>query len=259
MGAESNLFSEEENAYDDELVEQLTSFFEKKYLKKARKSFSAGKPLLVDFADLDKYSTKLSDALINRPEDWFECSNGALEKIDFGVDGKRAVMAFNLPKHKILKIKDLICENLNKFVSFEGTIKKVYGVKPRIIYITFVCPACNAKKIVIQDEMFVKKPFMCECGNKRGFTQEMKKYRNTQNLKGQMTYKNNKIGIKKKDIDIELNGDLVNPLFEQNIGKEIYLTGILRDKSSENNKETTLRDLYLEANYIYLSGGDLKK
>ncbi|MCK5039960.1 MAG: minichromosome maintenance protein MCM [Candidatus Aenigmarchaeota archaeon] len=256
MGSEQNLFSEEENAYDDELVEQLTSFFEKKYLKKARKSFSAGKPLLVDFADLDKYSTKLSDALINRPDEWFEYVEEAINKVDLDIEGKKTVRVFNLPEHKVLKIKNLRSEHLKKFVSFEGIIKQASEVRPEIIFITFTCPACNAKTTVIQEDTYLKKPYVCECGNKRGFTQTMRKLRDVQRLEIEELPEKLEGGAQPRKLGVFLRDDLVDPLFQRSVvpGSKVNLTGILRDMPMrvEEGKETRRRDIFLEANYLFI-------
>jgi len=254
MGAESNFFSEEENQTDEELIEALVGFFEKKYLKKAQKAISLGQPILVDYALLDKFSTKLSEALIERPDEWIEYAQEALEKIDFGVDGKKIVRVSNLLPHQILKIKDLRSTHINRFISFEGIIKQASEVRPEIIFITFSCPACGAKTTVIQDENFVKKPYVCECGNKRGFTQVMRKLRDVQRLEVEEMPEKLEGGAQPRKLGVFLRDDLVDPLFQKNVvpGSKINLTGILRDIAMrvDDGRETRRRDIFLEANYL---------
>ena len=252
MGAEK--ISGEENNRDEGLVEQLASFFEKKYLKKAQKDFSSGKPLLMDYTLMDKFSTKLSDALIERPDEWFEYAQEVLESIDFGIEGGKTTRVFNLHPHQVLKIKDLRSTHLNKFISFEGIIKQASEVRPEIIFITFSCPACGAKTTVIQDANYVKKPYVCECGNKRSFTQAMRKLRDVQRLEIEEMPEKLDGGAQPRKLGVFLRDDLVDPLFQKNVvpGSKINLTGILRDMPMriDEGKETRRRDIFLEANYL---------
>ena len=246
--------TEVENNRDEGLVELLASFFEKKYLKKAQKDFSSGKPLLMDYTLMDKFSTKLSDALIERPDEWFEYAQEVLESIDFGIEGGKTTRVFNLHPHQVLKIKDLRSTHLNKFISFEGIIKQASEVRPEIIFITFSCPACGAKTTVIQDANYVKKPYVCECGNKRSFTQAMRKLRDVQRLEIEEMPEKLDGGAQPRKLGVFLRDDLVDPLFQKNVvpGSKINLTGILRDMPMriDEGKETRRRDIFLEANYL---------
>ncbi|OYT34305.1 MAG: AAA family ATPase [Candidatus Aenigmarchaeota archaeon ex4484_52] len=239
---------------DNDLVNLFSSFIEKKYFQTAQKRFSENKPLVIDYNEISQFNAKLADELIENPDVWFEYAQEAIDLIDFGIEGKKIIRIFNIHNHKILKIKDLRSEHIDKFISFEGIIKQASEVRPEVVFVTYECPACNAKITVIQDGVLLKKPYVCECGNKRAFSSIMRKLRDVQRLEIEEIPEKLEGGAQPRKIGVFLRDDLVDPLFQKNVvpGTKINLTGILRDVALkvDDGRETRRRDIFLESNYL---------
>jgi len=87
-----------------------------------------------------------------------------------------------LPDTQNISIKNLRSKHLKKFIAVNGIIKQASEVRPEIILATFECRACGERIMMLQEEQDLSTPYMCECGNKRGFEMVERKMVDIQRL-----------------------------------------------------------------------------
>jgi len=81
----------------------------------------------------------------------------------------------NLYNHLDKRIRDLRAEDLAKFKTIEGEIRKVTDVKDRLVIGVFECTSCGFRQEIVQDRINYLEPLDCPkdmggCGKKHGAT-----------------------------------------------------------------------------------------
>jgi len=157
----------------NEFVGRFREFLRKKYYQELVKASHDGKPLSVDFQDLELHSPEMSDLLLQNPEYLLEITEEAIQ----GIELPSPVRArfFNLPETSIVPIRDLRARHIGKLISTEGIVRKASEIRPEIIGVVWECPECDSEIETASRGNFIPKPYSCDCGNKMGFRQKEKK------------------------------------------------------------------------------------
>ncbi len=239
----------------DELVQRLELFFSeaayKEILEAAQKKTSA----IIDFQKLELFDPDLADFLVENPDEFFKAVDEALLAIDLGeeFEGKLNVRFSNLPEDYVIPIKHIRSKHINKFIGIEGVIKLASEVRPEITAATFECGYCGQRITLLQEKPTLKKPAMCDCGNKKHFELVDRRLVDIQHVVVEEIPEKVE-GAQPSKISVFLKDDLVDPKFQKRVvpGAKVRMSGILRDKplGFGTEKETKRRDLYIEANYI---------
>ena len=240
----------------EELQSVLESFFNKQYYEQLMKAAAEGKPLIVDFAELDKFSPDAADKLLESPYEVFQAIDSAISNIDVGDEpGKRITVRFrNLPESRWVEIKNLRSKHIKKVVAVKGIIKQASEVRPQITAATFECKACGERITLLQEEQHLETPYACTCGNRRGFDLVSRKLIDHQRIVIEECPEALVGSAQARKLAVFLRDDLVDPDFQKTVvpGTKVIITGILNDSPilTVLKQESVKRDIYMEANYL---------
>lgn len=240
--------------YSD-LLRQFELFFSEIYYKNLLNAAKESGPVVIDFIDLEKFNPDVADYLLEHPEDCIKAAKEAVSNIDLGADSSKIFVRFkNLPKSRVVKIRDLRSTHIGKFIAIEGLIRQASEVRPEITAATWECLACGERIILLQDSAALNKPFMCECGNKRAFDLVSRKLIDVQLIVVEESPETLEGGQQTRKIKVYLRNDLVDPNFQKKVtpGNKVIVTGIVNDTPiiSRFEKESKTRDIYIEGNWL---------
>ena len=239
----------------EELISKLEIFFSEAAYKDLVEAVQKDMPLVIDFQKLELFDPDVADFLLDNPDEFFKAAEEALFSIDLGEELERSVKVriANLPEHVIVPIKNIRSKHIDKFIGIEGIIKLASEVRPEITAATFECQYCGNRIMVLQEKASLRKPAMCECGNKRSFELVDRRLIDIQRIIVEEIPEKIE-GAQPSKISVFLRDDLVDPKFQKRVipGTKVKISGILRDVplATSKNRETKRRDLYIEANYI---------
>lgn len=202
------------------------------------------------------YSRNLEDVFESKPDVVINMIKSAVRDICrmYDVEVKDLNVRFvNLPKK--LLIKNLNHSYINKFVSVEGIVRKVYEPKPVLKYAVFECPSCGAKYGSEEEGGFVQRPFKCEqCGEKNLILNvDESELTDIQKIQIQDLPENLESSEPPKLLDVYLYDDLAGKVLP---GDKVIVNGILRVKGGKKLKAEL--DTYLEANSIEFIDQDVR-
>ncbi len=243
----------------EELQSVLESFFKKQYYAQLQKAAGEGKPLVVDFADLDRFNTDAADMLLESPYSAFQAIDAAISNIDVANIGdepqrKITVRFRNLPKGRVVEVKNLRSRHIKKLIGVEGIIKQASEVSPQITAATFECKACGERITLLQEEQHLETPYACTCGNRRGFDLVSRKLIDHQRIVIEECPETLIGSAQPRKLAVFLRDDLVDPDLQKTVvpGSKVVVTGTLNDSPilTVLKQESVKRDIYMEANYL---------
>lgn len=231
---------------DIRLIAEFEGFLRKLYYKDLVKAANENTALVVDFVEMDKYNSDLSNKLLKNPEEFFDISERALSQID--LPGKVPIRFSNHPDP--INIRDIRSVNIGKFISVEGIVKKSSEIRPEIIETVWECPECGNEINEGRQGSFISIPKFCDCGNKKGFKQLERKMIDTRWIVIEEPFELTE-GDKPSQITILLTNDLVNKEGRRltDPGNRLKITGVLKDKPKNKNYSVKL-DFFLDGNYV---------
>ncbi|WP_456328456.1 LAGLIDADG family homing endonuclease [Archaeoglobus sp.] len=202
------------------------------------------------------YSRNLEDELEKKPDTVINMIKSAVRDICrmYDVEIRDFNVRFvNLPKRML--IKNLNHMFINKFVSVEGIVRKVYEPKPVLKYAVFECPSCGKEYHVEVDGGFVQRPFKCERCGERNLILNVDKSELTdiQKIQIQDLPENLESSEPPKLLDVYLYDDLAGKVLP---GDKVIINGILRIKGGKKFRAEL--DVYLEANSIEFIDQDVR-
>ena len=239
----------------DEAISKLEVFFSEVAYRELVDAVQKDMPLVIDFQKLELFDPDVADFLLENPDDFFKAADEALFSVELGEELEKSVKirVTNLPEHVIVPIKNIRSKHIDKFIGIEGIIKLASEVRPEITAATFECQYCGNRIMILQEKSSLKKPTMCECGNKRGFELVDRRLVDIQRIIVEEIPEKIE-GAQPSKISVFLRDDLVDPKFQKRVipGTKVMISGVLRDVplAMSKNRETKRRDLYIEANYI---------
>jgi len=213
----------------EELLIESKNFFEV-YKKEVGESVKKGTNVIeLDFQELAKFSSKLSDELLTNPEEILRLMEIAIE--ESGLVTKARIRLINLPEVHLMKIRNIRSKNLNELIVVEGIVRQASDVRPQVVNAKFECPSCGTIISVLQMEKKFREPSRCSCGRRGGFKLLSKEMVDTQRVVVEESPESLQGGEQAKKIDIFLKEDLVEPKMEEKTtpGSRILAIGILKE------------------------------
>jgi len=228
----------------------------KKELGEISREYPHKRSLYIDYKDIERFGKAgiaMADELLENPgkvlEDVGEAiKNGQLIRTKDGKDPKGINIRFkNLPvKTGIRKIRS---DDINTFVSIEGTLRKTTEVRPRVVEAVFKCPAGH---FTVKKQKFGKyiEPDGCAtdgCAFKKlELLPKRSKFVDSQKLRIQESPEGLRGGEQPQTLDVDITDDISGQLSP---GERVTVNGILRSVQRMNKGEkSTVFDIFLECN-----------
>ncbi|MFQ5887212.1 MAG: minichromosome maintenance protein MCM [Candidatus Hydrothermarchaeales archaeon] len=251
MEASSGIFDIDENqAKFDEFFRR---YYNEKILEVIR-GYPETKSLIVDFHDLDKYDIALADELILNPNETLSAAKNALMSLDFPSDLPKVdinIRFINLPETYKQLISEIRSDQVGKFLSIDGIVRKATDVRPKLVMASFECRRCGNIMGVEQIESTIKEPFLCESCETRGpfkLLPEESIFIDSQKMLIQESLENLEGGEHPKQIKVTLEDDLTGKWIP---GDRIEIAGVLRAvRKRFREKASKVFDIFIEANSI---------
>ncbi|MBS3169636.1 minichromosome maintenance protein MCM [Candidatus Woesearchaeota archaeon] len=238
----------------DEQIKVFREFIEQNYYPQLLEAVRKGNIFFVlDFAELVKFNTELTDEILEDPENILKAGELAIKEFDLPKKVTKFSLRFkNLPASQKIKISEIRSRHLKKFVWIEGTVRNKTDVRPHVAASKFECPSCGNILTVLQLDNKYKEPSRCGCGRKGKFKEISKELVDGQGLiLEEIT--DDLDGAQPKRINIFLKDDLVSPISERKSspGSKILVVGWVSEVPTtlRSGGQSTKFDLIVEANY----------
>ncbi|MBI5065684.1 ATP-binding protein [Candidatus Woesearchaeota archaeon] len=238
----------------NDLIKKFAEFLEKYYqvelLEKIRKG---EKSLIVDFAKIIEFDPEIGDILLDDPEETLKAFELSVKQPNDKVKNF-VIRVKNLPESTKIFIRNIRSNDLAKFLTLEGVVRRKSDVRPHVTTARFECPSCGNTLAILQLDNKFKEPSRCSCGRKGKFRLLSKELVDAQGLVLEEIPEKLDGGEQPKRLDIFLKNDLVSPLSEKktNPGSRIVISGIVKEVPIMNKTgaQSTKFDLIFEANCV---------
>jgi len=239
----------------DEQISAFTSFIEQNYYPQLLESIRKGNiHLVMDFSELIKFNTELSEELLESPEEVLKAAEIAIKDFDLPKKTTKFNVRFrNLPESQKIFISEVRSKHLTKFIWTEGVVRQKSDVRPHVTAAKFECPSCGNILNVLQLDTKYKEPTRCGCGRKGKFKEISKELVDGQGLVLEENA-DELDGSQPKRINVFLRDDLVSPISERKSspGSRVRLCGAVTEVpiTLRQGGRSTKYDLILDANFI---------
>jgi len=240
----------------DEQIRLFREFIEQNYHAQLLESVRKGQiSLVLDFSELIKFNTELTDEILETPEELLKAAEIAIKEFDLPkkVD-KFNVRLRNLPDSLKVNISELRSKHLGKFIWTDGIVRQKSEVRPHVTAAKFECPSCGNILAILQLDTKYKEPTRCSCGRKGKFKEISKELVDGQGLVLEESPDDLDGGAQPKRINVFLKGDLVSPISERKSspGSKVRMFGWISEVpiTLRTGGRSTKYDLVLESNYI---------
>lgn len=239
----------------DEQIKTFREFIEKNYYPQLLETVRKGNLFLViDFPDLIKFNTELSEEVLEAPEELLKAAELAVKDFDLPKKFSKFSVRFkNLPISQKVQISDIRSKHLTKFILVEGIVRQKSDVRPHVTTTKFECPSCGNIITVLQLDNKYREPSRCGCGRKGKFKEISKELVDGQGIVLEES-PDDVDSSQPKRINVFLKDDLVSPISEKRSspGAKVKLTGWVIEVpvTLRSGGQSTKYDLILEANYI---------
>jgi len=230
----------------------------KKQLGEISREYPHKRSVYIDYRDVEKFGSAgiaLADELLENPgkvlEDvWDAITSTQLIRTKDGKDPKGINIRFtNLPKKT--GIRHIRSEDINRFVSVEGILRKTTEVRPRIVEAVFRCPAGH---FTVKKQKYGKfiEPDGCATDGCTFKKIELMPKRSTfvdsQKLRIQESPEGLRGGEQPQTLDVDVTDDLSGKVSP---GDRVIINGILRSMQRVvKGEKSTVFDIFLECNSI---------
>jgi len=236
-----------------EHIEKFQEFFESYKENLYEVSINDLKCISIDFSDISKFDPELSEELLNTPDDVLKAAELSITNIELPNTDIR-VRVFNLPKTKLVKIRDIRSDHISKFINVEGIVRQTSDVRPQVVSAIFECPSCGNNITILQLESKFREPNRCSCGRSGKFRLLSKDLIDAQRLVVEESPDNLDGGEQPKRLAIFLKEDLVDPKMEKRStpGSKISVVGIVKEVviPLSTGGQSTRYDLVMECNSV---------
>ena len=225
---------------DQSLVAQWQNFFEehcKSDIETVALDYPDKRSLFVDYWDIDKADSKLSELLLSQPYKALFNAEEALKNIDVAAENKLSLhlRVTNIPDTNKIVIRKIRAIHLGRFSAVEGLVKKRTEVRPKLQIGAFQCSKCGAVVRVEQEEDILKEPSECYedqggCGRVSSFKllTSMSDFIDSQKIEIQENPEGLRGGAQPEKISVYLEDDLVGEIAP---GDRVLVNGILHSMS----------------------------
>ncbi|MGB8779141.1 MAG: minichromosome maintenance protein MCM [Candidatus Bathyarchaeia archaeon] len=220
--------------------------------------------LTVDFEDLLAFDQKLTEELLERPDEYLKHANNAayaqLQIEDPEYAEKIAGLVVRIVKLlEAAPLRKLGSEQIGKLVMVEGIVVRSSPVRPMVMQAVFKCKRCGTTNPVNQAGSFLRGPFACsspDCRSKGPFefVQEESTFVDSQDLRVQERPEDLPPGQLPRTLGIKLVGEEIVDVARP--GDDVSAVGQVRAQASTLPGVGKLRTfiLHLEANSIEVLG-----
>ncbi|MFA5213031.1 MAG: minichromosome maintenance protein MCM, partial [Methanoregula sp.] len=233
----------------------------KKQIGELSREYPYKRSLFIDYRDIERFGKAgivLADELLENPgkvlEDvWDAIKNNQLIRTKDGKDPRGINIRFtNLPKKTA--IRNIRSDDINKFVSVEGILRKITEVRPRVVEAVFKCPAGH---FTVKKQKYGKfiDPDGCATDGctfkKLELIAKRSTFVDSQKLRVQESPEGLRGGEQPQTLDIDVTDDLANMVAP---GDRVIINGILRSMQRiVKGEKSTVFDIFLECNSIEIA------
>ncbi|OPX65193.1 MULTISPECIES: minichromosome maintenance protein MCM [unclassified Methanoregula] len=232
----------------------------KKELLEISREYPHRRSLYIDYREIEKFGKAgiaLADQLLDNPGSVLEDVEAAItgDQLIRTKDGKELpkggvnIRFVNLPKKTL--IRDIRSEDINKFMSVEGILRKTTEVRPRVVMAAFRCPAGH---FTYKEQKYGKfiEPDGCATDGctfkKLELMPKRSKFVDSQKLRIQESPEGLRGGEQPQTLDVDVTDDLSGKVSP---GDRIIINGILRSMQRiVKGEKSTVFDIFLECNSI---------
>lgn len=239
----------------DEQIKIFREFIEHNYYPQLLEAVRKGDSFLVlDFSQLIKFNTEITEELLEAPEELLKAAEIAIKEFDLPKKvSKFNVRLISLPDSQKVLVSEIRSKHLNKFIWLEGIVRQKSDVRPHVTAAKFECPSCGNILNVLQLDKKYKEPSRCGCGRKGKFKEISKELVDGQGLVLEEAAEDLD-GSQPKRINVFLKEDLVSPLTERKTspGSRIRLVGWVTEVpiTLRTGGQATKYELIIEANSV---------
>ena len=233
----------------------------KKQLGELSREYPHKRSLFIDYRDIERFGKAgitLADELLENPgkvlEDvWDAIKNNQLIRTKDGKEPRGVNIRFvNLPVKTA--IRNIRSDDINKFVTVEGILRKITEVRPRVVEAVFKCPAGH---FTVKKQKYGKfiEPDGCAtdgCTFKKiELIPKRSRFVDSQKIRVQESPEGLRGGEQPQTLDIDVTDDLSNKVAP---GDRVIVNGILRSMQRiVRGEKSTVFDIFLECNSIEIA------
>ncbi|MBI2102839.1 minichromosome maintenance protein MCM [Candidatus Woesearchaeota archaeon] len=239
----------------DEQIKTFREFIEQNYYPQLLEAVRKGHIFLVlDFAELVRFNTELSEEMLEDPENILKAGELAIKEFDLPKKITKFSLRFkNLPDSQKIQINEIRSRHLKKFIWVEGIVRQKSDVRPHVAASKFECPSCGNILTVLQLDNKYKEPSRCGCGRKGKFKEVSKELVDGQGLVLEEAAEELD-GAQPKRINVFLKDDLVSPMSERRTspGSRVLISGWVTEVpvTLRSGGQSTKFELIVEANFV---------
>jgi replicative DNA helicase Mcm len=234
--------------YENEILEVIENYSEENH------------SLYINYGDLILKNPEMADRLIEEPSCVLDGVKKALIEYVKNIKETTGLADEEIERLNVrfigltrrLGIRNLRSEDISKFISIEGTIKKATEVRPKIVEAVFRCKICGwtSEPIRQSGKKFVEVYYCRDCGKKTPFVllHERSKFVDAQKIRIEEYPEGLRGGEQPQTIDIAVEDDLAGKVIP---GERVIVNGILRSYQKEMyGTKSPFFDIFLDCNSI---------
>ncbi len=239
----------------EEQIKVLREFIEQNYYPQLLEGVRKGQMYLgLDFSELVKFNTEISEELLENPEEVLKAGEMAVKEFDLPQKVQKfTIRLTNMPDSQKINVSDIRSKHLNKFLWTEGVVRQKSDVRPHVAAAKFECPSCGNVITIIQLDKKYKEPSKCSCGRKGKFKEISRELVDGQGIVLEENA-DELDGVQPKRINVFLKDDLVAPISERRTGpgSRVRICGWVTEVPIilKTGGQSTKYDLIIEANNI---------
>jgi replicative DNA helicase Mcm len=230
----------------------------KKEIGELAREYPHRRSLYIDYRDVEKFGKigiTLADEILENPgkvlEDvWDAIKSNQLIRTKDGKEPRGINIRFrNLPQK--VGIRQIRSDDINRYISIEGILRKTTEVRPRVIEAVFKCPAGH---FTVKKQKYGKfiEPEGCATDGctfkKLELLPKRSKFVDSQKLRVQESPEGLRGGEQPQTLDIDVTDDLAGQVAP---GDRVIINGVLRSMQRiVRGEKSTVFDIFLECNSI---------
>lgn len=213
----------------------------------------------ISISDMQAGGTSIlneADTLYSSPDKVLSSVRQALyRRIDLKTEQVDRVRIRFCEDPRVVPLKNITTDYINRFITFEGIIRKISEKRPLATSICFRCRVCGTLQTIPQGRGGQIDPDGCrnpECKNRASFSEvpEQSQYIDFQMCRIE-EFPEGLRGTKPRTFDIHLTEDLCERIAP---GDRVKISGILRVMPRKvSGEKSTTKDWYLDANNIEIN------
>ncbi len=233
----------------------------KKQLSELSREYPYRRSVVIDYRELESFGKtglRIADELLENPGKVIEDVKSAVSahQLIKTKEGKAAkdinIRFINLPKKTA--IRQIRSDDINRFISVEGILRKTTEVRPRIVEAYFRCPGGH---ITVRDQGYGKfrEPDGCATDGctfkKLELVPKRSRFVDSQKLRIQESPEGLRGGEQPQTLDVDATDDLTGRVAP---GDRVVINGILRSvQRVSHGEKSTIFEIYLECNSIEIA------